>query len=281
MRTSKEIDEEIWRLRLILPRLPQGFFCDNRKAVKAESETLETGECPGWIYESEDGEEPPVGILGLALDAEGWREGKRGKTPSEDWASLTGFVPQPVAELEKACGVPASEWAGQCSPTAIALQKSGLALGEGTTYHYGHWTGPIDPRSMFKERPFTHHAWLQKGDQIIDPTRWVFENCEPYIYVGKNDHYDDGGQDHDMSRIGQAPKPEGEPCLPRPKDEAAWAILKAEGIVEEVLTENQAFHLANLPPKAYPEIRVIHTWLESHNLGVWIPMDYVRIAKAA
>ena len=27
---------------------------------------------------------------------------------------------------------------------------------------------------------------------MIDPTRWVFENVEPYLYLGPSDHYDEG-----------------------------------------------------------------------------------------
>jgi hypothetical protein len=279
MKTPEEITQEIWRLKLISPRLPKGFICDNRKAVQAEIETLQTGRCPDWIYSEEDEDESLLEVISCAQDAKAWLEGKSKNAPSKNWGDLIEFFPEPVDALEISCGVPASNWVGQCASVAKALQKSGLPLGKGTTYHYGHWTGPIAPQSHFKERPFTHHAWLQKDDQIIDPTRWVFESCEPYIYVGQNDHYDDGGQSLDMQRIGQAPKPEGPAYLPRPENSDALAILEAEGITEEKLTRNQAHHLANLPPNAYPKIAAIHQWLKAHSLTALIPIDYQRIAQ--
>lgn len=186
---------------------------------------------------------------------------------------------EPTTRLETHIGIPAKDWVGRCAEIADKLKKSGLEIAQGTTSHYGHWTGPIHSDSRFAGRKFTHHGWLQKGDTVIDPTRWVFENADPYIYVGKNDYYDDGGQKLNMERVGNCPAPQGKATIPAPKDLVALEVLKAEGITQNKLTMNQACHLANLPPKAYKNIGAVHKWLTDQKLVYLIPIDFRRITK--
>ena len=244
-KTEKEIAQEIWKLKALEPYLRNGFLTDNRKCVRAQIEALATGQCPGWAHDDENDLEP----ANMAIGACEWARSKEENAPSQEWAGFLGFSLEPVSELETTIGIPAKEWAGRCTEVADKLQKSGLELAKETTAHYGHWTGPIHSKSRFANRPVTHHGWLQKGETVIDPTRWVFENNEPYIYVGKNDHYDDGGQELNMKRVGKCPAPQGKATIPAPKDPKALKILKAEGITEKKLTTNQACHLANLPRK--------------------------------
>ena len=273
-KSSTEIAEEIWRLEAMKPRLPSGFLTDNRKCVRAQVETLEKGRCPDWVYDDENDLEP----ASMAIAASEWLRGKSDTSPSEEWAENMGYYMEPVTSLETHIGIPAKDWVGRCTEIADKLKKSGLGIARGTTAHYGHWTGPIHSDSRFSGRKFTHHGWLQKGDTVIDPTRWVFENADPYIYVGKNDYYDDGGQERNMERVGKCPVPQGKATIPAPTDPAALNILKAEGITQEKLTTNQACHLANLPPKAYKNIGVIHKWLATQNLTALIPWDFRRLA---
>ena len=274
-KTETEISGEIWKLERILPYLRQGFITDNRKCARAQIEALKTGRCPDWAYGDEDDLEP----ANMAIGACEWARGKEEAAPSQEWAEFLGFSLEPVSELEAAIGIPAKEWPGRCTEIADKLQKSGLGLAEKTTAHYGHWTGPINPERRFANRSVTHHGWLQKEEPVIDPTRWVFENSEPYIYVGKNDHYDDGGQELNMKRVGKCPAPQGEATIPAPKDPRALKILKTEGVTQKKLTMNQACHLANLPPKAYKDIGAVHGWLTSHKLTGLIPIDFRRLAK--
>jgi len=54
---------------------------------------------------------------------------------------------------------------------------------------HGHWTGDVAYGSHFDRRaqlPFIAHGWIQLDDgRVLDPTRWVFENVAPYLYVGE------------------------------------------------------------------------------------------------
>jgi hypothetical protein len=82
---------------------------------------------------------------------------------------------------------PVKEWPGKCYQVASALVEAGVVDGEAV---YGHWTGPINPTSpVFGDRAdlgFTHHGWIVMEDgTVVDPTRWVFENAKPYIFIGK------------------------------------------------------------------------------------------------
>jgi hypothetical protein len=89
---------------------------------------------------------------------------------------------------------PADTWKGQCFALATAAVKCGLVQGDAV---YGMWHGPIAKKSYFYEHrgnlPFVNHGWVNLPDgRICDPTRWVFEAVEPYVYIGPNDHYDEG-----------------------------------------------------------------------------------------
>lgn len=90
--------------------------------------------------------------------------------------------------------MPVSKWAGNCYSIAVMCVEKNVISGKP---RYGHYRGPIHKDSMFARNitiGFCQHGWVELADgRIWDPTRWVFECVEPYIYVGKNDHYDVGG----------------------------------------------------------------------------------------
>jgi hypothetical protein len=96
---------------------------------------------------------------------------------------------------------------------------------------------PLDPREL---------------QCIIDPTRWVFEGVEPYIYVGRNDHYDMGG--NELRAALRQPCPAYDSTAPRSKL-AVWKYdRKAHQFVMAKMfggapgvTERMAAWLANAP----------------------------------
>ena len=94
---------------------------------------------------------------------------------------------QAVAE---AIGCPIENWPGQCYGIASALLRHSIVTDETAELRYGHWTGPVSEDcsvESFKSGPFQRHGWVAiLGDdesRIIDPTRWVFEGRDPYIYT--------------------------------------------------------------------------------------------------
>jgi hypothetical protein len=191
-----------------------------------------------------------------------------------------------LAECEKALGEKAEAWVARCYEISCAIVVAGLVDGEAV---YGHWLGDVAPGSHFADRgrlAFIQHGWiLLKDGRVLDPTRWVFENVTPYLYVGeepdswgvipcancgllREEHrdggpddqcemyekerwpYDEGGNQwrEAMNRGRPAPLPEG-PRKPVALTgwTASWvaAVLGEKGDAK-TLAVNQLFYLANL-----------------------------------
>lgn len=90
--------------------------------------------------------------------------------------------PLTVKRVEKVIGQRASKWKGNCYGIAGALVAKKLVEGVAV---YGLYHGHIAKTSMFAGQPFARHGWVLAPDgTVIDPTRWVFEDVEPYIFEG-------------------------------------------------------------------------------------------------
>jgi len=95
-----------------------------------------------------------------------------------------------IRDVEDVCG-PVEKWPGNCHAIAHAIVKAKLVDGIAV---YGHWTGPVHPQSSFYSRSkagFCRHGWVELADgRVLDPTRWVFENVKPYLYIGDPADFD-------------------------------------------------------------------------------------------
>lgn len=89
-----------------------------------------------------------------------------------------------IADVEKAIGIPAKEWHGNCFFIATQIVEKKLVKGRAV---YGHYRGPVSPTGWWKHRigqAFLRHGWVELPDgMILDPTRWSFEDKPPYIYL--------------------------------------------------------------------------------------------------
>ena len=186
-----------------------------------------------------------------------------------------------IEEVAKIIDVPVEKWRGQCHGIASLLLKHGLIIGK---LRYGHWIGPVSSKSMFGNYPngLVRHGWIELGDgSIVDPTRFEFEQKEPYIYVGKNDYYDAGGNIFRMKEMVPAPEY---------NDSVKQVVLSlnsesAMNLIEEILnmkgnigkisiTMKQAFWIANLPLKIFEGLaKPIYKALIEAELGAFIPYD--------
>lgn len=96
-----------------------------------------------------------------------------------------------IADVEKAVGMPASKWHGQCFFIASQIVDKNLVKGRAA---YGHYRGPVSKEGYWKDRVgqgFQRHGWVELPDQtILDPTRWSFENKPPYIYLHECGNHD-------------------------------------------------------------------------------------------
>src|SRR5882724_4701686 len=101
-----------------------------------------------------------------------------------------------IDEVARRINWPVKGWPTNCFTVAVAIYDAKLVPRD-SRCRYGVWWGPILSKNHFKHRPFTHHGWIELPDKrIYDPTRFVFEDAVPYIYVGTDakNFYDIAGQ---------------------------------------------------------------------------------------
>lgn len=208
-----------------------------------------------------------------------WRD------PSDDSASTSGTrrkKPEKLAivDVEKAIGVPVQEWPGRCHEISRRIVESGLVDGVAV---YGHFRGGVSEGSMFeRRRPFQRHGWvlLKGGRRILDPTRWVFEATEPYLYVGPlTDEYDEGGQQ--LRQQLATPPPPFNPAHSKFQLVLTPAIWKfVLGLLQyndKTLSAQQVMWLASLPlPALGRHAKPIFEAVERAGLRSFIPIDNYR-----
>jgi len=187
-------------------------------------------------------------------------------------------------KLAKAIDWPVAEWPGNCYGVAAAIVKAGLVEGVAV---YGHWLGPVHPDGYFGDRtglPVVQHGWILSPEgEIIDPTRWVFENVQPYIYVGRNDAaYDEGGNAVREWLLSPCPAPTGERKFTLTLGPTVLRkVQKLLGDQSTSFTNEQVFWLANLP---YDRLRpfapeIYAAFKEHEHIEAYIPIDNRRRAE--
>jgi hypothetical protein len=191
------------------------------------------------------------------------------------------------ARIAGAIDLPLGRWPAQCAPIATACLAHGFVRGR---YVFGHWVGPIAPGSYFAGRPgFVQHAFVDLGDgTVYDPTRWVFEGRAPYVYVGPNDYYDEGGNVERLRTLQPSPAFDG--SRPSGLDDHLAGGLRSyvlDGMLrqppEAWVTIRQAHWLATLPvPLLGAETaRGLFAALVAAELGALIPADNRRLVLGA
>jgi len=197
-----------------------------------------------------------------------------------------------VSACAKAIGIPAVDWHGKCYGIASAIVDAGLVEGRAC---YGFYYGPVDPTGYWREqasRGMQRHGWIQLPDErVCDPTRWSFENVEPYLHLGAaGTEYDEG-----MNRIAEATM---QPCpISDSQDELQLMPLSTRAAsAVQVLTEHktrlcatglsvtshQQFWIANLPrhlmsPKVAMEVYLFFD--STPILTSLVPLDNMEWAR--
>lgn len=185
-----------------------------------------------------------------------------------------------LARAEELAG-PVSKWPGNCYGIALALADE--AGGEAA---YGHYVGPIAPGTFFASRAglgFVSHGWVKLPDgSVLDPTRWVFEGVEPYLYTGPlGEEYDPGGNILRAMMHGPPPDPDESavdeqwgPMWP----DSIFMMLGVDPMQLPPITYEQMRWLANAPlPLLGRHAAEVFGYMVEHDLGALIPIDNRRI----
>jgi len=218
-------------------------------------------------------------VLGLPEGDHAVDEGRAGRHAG------TGYVIK-IEQIEAEFGLPAREWTGKCYQVACAAAE----LVEGGEAVYGHYLGPVHESSVSAGRAaFVQHGWVLLPDgRILDPTRWAFEGREPYLYVGENDHYDEGG--NGLRTAFQGGPPEFNPedrtyeitqsMLPS----GAWGwmekalgldgLLLNDGYEPGTVSLQQLHWIANMDPRSMEgHAKDVYAMLERLGLEAHVPFD--------
>ena len=178
-------------------------------------------------------------------------------------------------EVAKRIRWPLKTWPGNCYGVACAMLEAGLVRGRAT---YGHYHGFIsDLSERFAGRAFTQHGWITRKSTIVDPTRWVFEACDPYIYVGPKDDedYDMGGNRVRLMHM-RPPPPFSTDyksyIVPRHLLPFAQMML---GTTSDTICGPQVMWLANLPLDMLGDMaKPVFEWIVNDvKIPGFIPMD--------
>lgn len=192
-----------------------------------------------------------------------------------------------LQEIADKISWPLDRWAGNCYAIALALVNAGLVKGKA---RYGHYRGPVAPGTMFHRASvtgFVQHGWVELPDgSVVDPTRWVFEGAEPYIYNGPADHYDVGGSTfRDQMRAINGP-PAYDPLdkqfelqgLPSDMIRLLRTICqdpRPHALGRNIFSKAQMFWLANANPKELGRwCRKFYQLLEQNKMSAFVPQDY-------
>ncbi|MCK9542643.1 MAG: hypothetical protein M0R03_11510 [Novosphingobium sp.] len=176
--------------------------------------------------------------------------------------------------------VPIKDWPGNCHFIANQFLQKGIVKGK---LRYGHFLGDVKEGTMFyKGVPFVRHGWIELEDgRICDPTRWVFEGVEPYVYVGpNNDEYDIGGSK--IRDLFAPPMPmydekEIQISLDLEEDELLRIHILFGNKNTSTFSISQIFWLANRTPPylaTFLDVKLFYIALEKAKLKAAVPIDY-------
>lgn len=184
-----------------------------------------------------------------------------------------------IEALEQSVGERAFMWHGRC--TFIAHHACKFIGGHEI---YGSYLGHVDKDGYWGSRRTlpNNHGWVLLDDgRVLDPTRWSFENVEPYIYIGSGKDYDEGG--NQMRAAFREPCPnvkDGRPANMKEVFASAPLFEHLTGTPFDEMTREQAVWVANSP---YDEldfaVASVYETLIANHMTAFIPIDNLRRAQ--
>lgn len=186
--------------------------------------------------------------------------------------------PQKIAEK---INFPLDSWPGNCFTVACQMLVHDLVEGRPC---YGHYYGNIAKDSMFARQELVHHGWIETKDgYIVDPTRWVFESKEPYIYKEKIKtalEYDEGGQRFAKMMMPPIPMHESDKIICEIKDEKMAFLISSmlkRKDVQNGVTMMECHWLGKQPLDMLGDnAKPLYQFMIDNKQSAWIPIDNRR-----
>ena len=192
-----------------------------------------------------------------------------------------GFDILDIEQVSESIDIPYEKWVARCYEIAAKIVKADLVEGKAV---FGKYQGYIADSSFFAGKcgKLTNHGWiLTKSGYIIDPTRWVFENTTPYIYITESDNpdYDRGANNlrEMVSPLSNAPTfSDANRVIEVDNKDAELALsqLLDDKKIENVVSIEQAMFIASTSVNELGEhAKTLYSFLDSKGLKAFVPVD--------
>jgi hypothetical protein len=234
------------------------------------------------ILESEEDDIDSLELLNMALN--------EAETLSEDeleilimsndlYLGINNFDIFDIEKVSKEIDWNVDKWVANCYAVSSAIVDAGLIQGKAV---FGKYHGFINENSFFKKSTFTNHGWiLTKDGKIIDPTRWVFENTNPYIYIcdSDNNDYDQGSNviKNILSSLQNVPVFDDSLrviTIDNEEIEHYFSELLGKEKIPHKISINQILSIASSSVNTLGcAAKPIFTWLNEKGLSAFVPID--------
>lgn len=185
--------------------------------------------------------------------------------------------------VSKEIEVDYNSWVARCFEISSYIVKADLIEGKAV---FGKYHGKIHKDSFFADSRFPNHGWiLTKHNYIIDPTRWVFEATEPYIYIcdADNPEYDRGSNvlKSILSPLRNTPSFDSSSRVIEIENEEIehlFSQLLKDKKEPNKISINQILAIASSSlPELGEAAKPIFQWLSDNKLKAFIPIDNYEI----
>jgi hypothetical protein len=184
-----------------------------------------------------------------------------------------------ISDIAKRINWPVMDWPGNCYAVAVSIYQAKL-VPRASRCRYGVWWGPMKSRKHFLGRSFTHHGWIELPDKrIYDPTRFVFENADPYIWIGNDDKgfYDVAGQRLNAMFYKEFPAASGDKTIPLTAKQRRVLAKFMPSVLEGDPDFGQMMWLAHFPVEQLDDqAKTVLKIFDELNLSALIPLDVRR-----
>lgn len=185
--------------------------------------------------------------------------------------------------VSKEIEVDYNSWVARCFEISSYIVEADLIEGKAV---FGKYHGKIHKDSFFADSRFPNHGWiLTKHNYIIDPTRWVFEATEPYIYIcdADNPEYDRGSNvlKFILSPLRNIPSFDNSSRVIEIENEEIehlFSQLLKDKKEPNKISINQILAIASSSlPELGEAAKPIFQWLSDNKLKAFIPIDNYEI----
>jgi hypothetical protein len=183
-----------------------------------------------------------------------------------------------ITKIAKRINWPVKGWPTNCYAVAVAIHQAKLVPAK-SACRYGVWWGPMRSKTHFRNQTFAHHGWIELPDKrIYDPTRFVFENAKPYIWIGENTdgYYDIAGQRLNQQFYEEFPARK-EPGILITEAQRRDLAIFMPSVMEENPDFGQMMWMAHYPTdKMGDKAKRIIQIFEELKLSALVPLDVRR-----